>query len=353
MRHWSFSLLLAACTSGTATVAAPEVADEPSAPEPDPVAETDLPPTEPAPEEQGPTVDSGPAVPPPIVLAHGFFGFEDFAGVDFVTYYFGVKRALEEAGEPAVFTPAVDPFSDSETRGRQLLAAIEQILADTGADRVTLVAHSQAGLDARVVASLRPELIEAVVTVATPHAGTPVADVAVGLVPYPGAQAVVDALVRAVSGPLWAAAGDTTSLFDSLEQLSTRGVASLSRRFPDDPSVPWYSIGGRTGYNDGAGVCGARDRPRFITRYDDQLDPTDLLLVATEAVLDGGLFGDEANDGLVRVMDSKKGRFLGCIPADHLDEIGHLLGDEPGLFNDFDHRQFYVDLVAWLRAEGH
>jgi hypothetical protein len=30
----------------------------------------------------------------------------------------------------------------------------------------------------------------------------------------------------------------------------------------------------------------------------------------------------------------------GCVPADHLDEIGHLLGDHPGLGNDFDHVAF-------------
>ena len=32
--------------------------------------------------------------PYPIVLAHGFFGFEQFAGVDFATYFYGVKDYL-------------------------------------------------------------------------------------------------------------------------------------------------------------------------------------------------------------------------------------------------------------------
>ena len=69
-------------------------------------------------------------------------------------------------------------------------------------------------------------------------------------------------------------------------------------------------------------------------------------------ILDGGLGDPYPSDGLVRVIDSQHGRFLGCVPADHLDEIGQLLGDRPGLGNDFDHLVFYRDLVAWLRSQG-
>jgi triacylglycerol lipase len=51
------------------------------------------------------------------------------------------------------------------------------------------------------------------------------------------------------------------------------------------------------------------------------------------------------------VVDARWGRFLGCVPADHLDEVGQLRGDSPGFGNDFDHRQLFVDLVRFLRAE--
>ena len=88
------------------------------------------------------------------------------------------------------------------------------------------------------------------------------------------------------------------------------------------------------------------DRPDFLRRYDDTTDPTEPLLVVSEAII------AEANDGLVPVPSARHGRFLGCIPADHMDEIGHLFGDDPGLFNDFDHRRFYRELVAFLRTEG-
>lgn len=293
-------------------------------------------------------------IPYPIVLSHGFFGFETFAGADFITYYYGVKAALEADGEAHVYTPAVDPFSDSVTRGDQLLAAIRDILDETGADKVNLIAHSQGGLDSRRVASLHPELVASLTTIATPHNGTRVADIATGLVPFPGVQNVVDALVAAIAGPLWEASGDTTSLFTSLDQLTTDGVADFVAQHPDGRGVTYYSIGGRSDMHDGGSECAVPGgRPGFITRWDAERDPIEPLLLLTEGIADGGLFSNDPNDGLVRVADSKHGRFLGCIPADHFDEIGQLLGDGGGGSNRFNHLVFYAELVRWLRAQGH
>src|SRR5262249_43950663 len=64
--------------------------------------------------------------PYPFVLAHGFFGFDKFAGQDFLTYFYQVKDYLATKGE-IVHTPAVDPFNDSTARGAELEKAIESI----------------------------------------------------------------------------------------------------------------------------------------------------------------------------------------------------------------------------------
>src|SRR5262245_31391551 len=74
--------------------------------------------------------------PYPVVLAHGFFGFEAFAGVEQVTYFYGVKDFLAARGEREVFTPAVNPFNDSTSRGAQLIARVEDVLKETGAAKV-------------------------------------------------------------------------------------------------------------------------------------------------------------------------------------------------------------------------
>lgn len=291
--------------------------------------------------------------PYPVVLAHGFFGFDDFAGLDFIQYYYGVKAHLEELGEPDVFTPAVDPFNNSTVRGLALLARIEAILQATGHARVNIVAHSQGGLDARFAAHMRPDLIASITTVATPHHGTQIADIALGLIDNDSLGNIIDGLTKLIGAALWDELGQETSVVESLRQLSTPAMDAFNAQFTDSPDVAYFSIAARSDHHFGTVDCAVDNSPEFIARWRQQTDPIDPLLAVTEAVLDANLGPGIANDGLVRVRDSRWGTFLGCIPADHLDEVGHLFGDLPGLFNRFDHLVFYGQLVAWLRAQGH
>ncbi len=292
----------------------------------------------------------GAPAPYPVVLAHGFFGFEEFAGLDFATYFFEVKEMLAAEGEPLVFTPAVDPFNDSTFRGAQLVTEIEAILAQTGHAKVILIGHSQGGLDARVVAHDRPDLVAAVVSVATPHGGTPVADVALGLLSDPNAQGILDDLANAIGAPLYDAVGDETAVSKPMHLFSQPGIQAFNQAYPDSPGVFYASITGRTAYHLGGMDCVADVDLPFVEDLATAQDPTDPFFYLTEALADGN--GSVANDGLVRVEDAKHGEFWGCVPADHLDEVGHLLGDGPGLGNPFDHRALFREIVRELRARG-
>lgn len=291
--------------------------------------------------------------PYPIVLAHGFFGFDDFAGIDFINYFFGVLADLRRAGETQIYITTVDPFADSTTRGLDLLAQVEAIRAETGYARINLIGHSQGGLDARVVAAMRPDLIASVTTVATPHRGTIVADVVLELVRDDRLQDAIDALVRIIGAALYDTVGEETSVFDSLRQLSTGGADAFNDAYPDVAGLPYFSIAGRSGSTAAfRSPCPSGESPDFIDHWNIYLDPLEPLLTVPGAIVTERAFGGEVNDGLVAANSARWGRFLGCIPADHLDQIGHLLGDGPGFGNGFDHLRFYRDLVAFLRAEG-
>ncbi len=285
----------------------------------------------------------------PVVLAHGFFGFEDFAGLDFATYFYGVKDHLAAEGE-IVFTPAVDPFNDSVTRGKELLARIEAIVAETGAKKVNLVGHSQGGLDARYVAHVRPDLVASVTTIGTPHEGSKLADIVLGVPGSCAAAGLADALVHLVGHPLWDEVGKETSVGKAFEQLTVASCADFDRTYTDAPGIPYFSIAGRSSFSLGGDECAADDSPDFITRYATSRDRTSALLVVPAAVLSGVSL--DPNDGLVLVRSARHGTFLGCIPADHFDEIGQIHGGSPGLGPNFDHLAFYTDLVAYLRARG-
>jgi len=290
--------------------------------------------------------------PYPIVLSHGFFGFEDFAGAGFLTYFYNVKAYLEQKGE-IVYTPSVDPFNDSSYRGQQLIGHIEDILAETGYEKVIIIGHSQGGLDARVVAHDRPDLVAAVVTIGTPHYGTPVADIAVKLASDPNATAIIDALAKLLGGPLYDQIGNDTSLTKALHLFSKPGIGAFNTKYTDSPGVFYASIAGRTSYKALDGDCKSSATLPFISAWDKELDPLDPLFSVIQPVIKGGLGYDYAHDGLVRAKDAHWGEFWGCVPADHLDQVGQLFGDSPGLGNDWKYLPFYADLVAYIHQRGY
>lgn len=295
--------------------------------------------------------DEDPGGPHPIVLAHGMFGFEHLADLEGLDYYFRVEDTLQDRGD-VVLVREVDPFNDSYVRGQQLLDAIEAFVDDSDYEKVNIIAHSQGGLDARYVAHHRPDLVASVVTISSPHNGTPVADIVVELVRNQTFRDLVDALVRLVGKPLFDEVGDKTSLFRPLENMSQEGIARFNGEITDQPGILYASVAGRTAQKLGEVACASDHTPPFIEEWNDVGDPVDPFLAVMETIVSEAS-DDIPNDGLVRVEDAKWGLFLGCVPADHLDEVGQLIGDNPGAGNEWDYLSFYLDLVDWLRERGY
>lgn len=285
--------------------------------------------------------------PYPVVLAHGFFGFEDFAGAGFLTYFYKVKEHLAKNGE-IVATPAVDPFNDSDFRGDQLITHIEAFLAETGASKVNLIGHSQGGLDARAVAHKRPDLVASVITIATPHHGTPVADIALKLLADPNAQGIINALAKLIGGPLYDQIGAETDLAKPLHLFSKAGIAEFNQKHPDAPGVFYASIAGRSALHPQNNDCEADVVVPFMQPWKQKLDAVDPLFAVIGLALE-----PKSHDGLVRSADARWGEFWGCVPADHTDEVGQLFGDSPGIGEDWDYLAFYDELINYLRTLGY
>lgn len=97
----------------------------------------------------------------PIVLAHGIARFDVLLELlrkklklpetrfgDQFQYFKGIKTHLEAHGFK-VFHPNQDFAGSVELRAEQLKARVNEAIAETGSERVHIIAHSMGGLDAR------------------------------------------------------------------------------------------------------------------------------------------------------------------------------------------------------------
>lgn len=109
----------------------------------------------------------------PILLVHGM-GFRDDKRF---SYWGRIPQALEEMG-CRVYFGAQDGNADVETNAAHLAQRIQQILEETGAEKVNIIAHSKGGLDIRYAISvlgMAPK-VASLTTLATPHHGSKTVD---------------------------------------------------------------------------------------------------------------------------------------------------------------------------------
>jgi triacylglycerol lipase len=121
-----------------------------------------------------------------ILLVPGFFGFAKLGGI---RYFRHVEKVLQlrfqDAGhELRIFPVSTLPTGSIRKRAR-LLADALMSAHPTRAERIHIIGHSTGGLDARLLATPGVSLgnrvdrfrhrIESVVTLSTPHYGTPIA----------------------------------------------------------------------------------------------------------------------------------------------------------------------------------
>lgn len=287
--------------------------------------------------------------PYPIVLLHGMAGFGTLeAGPVSLTYFEGVVADLAKNGE-SVYVTLAPPYDTSDVRAPIIARQLDEILARTGKAKVNLVAHSQGGFDARILASPNGlgygDRIASVTTIATPHRGSRLADVAMGGVKYMP-KVVVDQVTGALLGFLQKSAYELQTdarLRAQLETVTERYVREVfNPRYVDDPRVTYTSYAGRTNLRSGKGVCDDGAFPNAPNDVDFAQTPFNVLSVFLE---EGR---GKVNDGLVTVESAKWGTFQQCVPADHLKEVG-MIGPAA---KSFDHLAFFRDVVARIRAAG-
>ena len=238
----------------------------------------------------------------PVVLAHGLFGFDEVAlGTASHAYWKGIRAALEKDG-CRVIVPRVPPVGSIAVRA----AALTRVLAEVPEKRLNVLAHSMGGLDARFAVSRLglDRRVAALVTVGTPHLGSPLAYLSTELARRLGLARVLEA------------AGVSLEAF---HDLATARMARFNAEVPDARSVAYAS------------VVGAVRRKR---RTNPLLVPTYLWMKPR--------WGE--SDGVVPASSQRWGQVLAEVEADHWAQTGWS--------RHFDAAEFWVRLVRELRAMG-
>src|SRR5262245_40101403 len=225
-----------------------------------------------------------------IVLAHGILGFGELFGLPLpVEYFNGVADHLR-AQELDVIVPQVQTVGSVAARGKALRRAI---LGVPDSNDVHIIAHSMGGLDARsaLMHDDVTERVRTLVTIGTPHAGSPVADAIVNRT-GPLFDRIAE-LPPPIFELLQANAG-------GLQDLTTDAATRFNETTRDPDSVRYVEVAG-----------------------DASRGGHELLLLQLAAVV-GELHG--VNDGVVTrdsaLRDGRQHKHLPDWPVDHVGEQG-------------------------------
>jgi triacylglycerol lipase len=246
----------------------------------------------------------------PIVLVHGFFGFDRIrvGGWTLARYFPGIPEFLQ-SGDNRVLIPALSPTGGVADRAAQLKAFLDR---ECPAEPVHLLAHSMGGLDARYLVSRlgMGHRVLTVTSLGTPHRGTTFADWG------------ISRFERLLKPVLDFFRVPTQGFYD----LTTARCAAFNREVPDVPGVRYFSVAGQ--------------------HKGSYLDP--------EWYLPSGIVfrAEGPNDGVVSVASATYGETLEVWEGDHLSLVNWFnpLAHNRGLWRDPAPR--YGPLVRRLADEG-
>jgi triacylglycerol lipase len=253
----------------------------------------------------------------PLVLVHGFIGFDNILGIQ---YFYDIPNNLRDDGA-TVYIASVNPSQTTEFRGEELIQQMKQWAAKDGVKKFNLIGHSHGGPTVRYAAGTVPTMVASVSTVAGTHFGSKVADdILAGTTPGGAFDQTATAGLKLIS---WLTGNKTTSntdLLTALKALSAPGAAAFNTKYP--AGAPTKACG--------EGPSSAKVAGNSILFYSfsgtslktNSSDISDALLAYT-----GEYFKGEANDGLVSRCSSHWGKVVkDNYPWNHLDEINQVLG---------------------------
>lgn len=259
----------------------------------------------------------------PVLLVHGVF-FRDYK---LLNYWGRVPRELEINGAE-IFYGNHESASSVIDSANQLAKRIKEIIETTGCEKVNIIAHSKGGLDCRYAISklgVAP-MVATLTTVNTPHRGCLFVDYLLEKIPENMQKSLADTYNNSAK-----LLGDIKPDFMSaVRDLTESCCAEFNKNVLDSDLVYYQSIGSKLN-NATNGKFPLNFSYPLVNRFS----------------------GD--NDGLVAEPSFRWGSSYNYITVKGKRGVSH--GDVIDLnrenIDDFDVREFYIQLVADLKNKGY
>lgn len=256
----------------------------------------------------------------PLLMVHGV-GFRDLR---YFNYWGRIPAELMRNGA-SIYYGNQEAFGTVACNGEDIRKRIFEIMEETGAEKVNIIAHSKGGLDARyAISTLKmAPYVASLTTMSTPHRGCRFVDYACRL---------PEGLYRFVAGCFdrtFGKFGDRNpDFYTATHQFSTKASTEFNKATPDAPEVYYQSYASKMKY------------------------PWSHMLLSVPWCMIRPLEGD--NDGLVSTHSAKWGEFQGVFANKRARGISH--GDMIDLkrqdYKGFDVVEAYVQIVAELKKKG-
>jgi triacylglycerol lipase len=258
----------------------------------------------------------------PVLMVHGVF----FRDSRYFNYWGRIPGELEKNG-CHVYYGNHQSAASVEDSARELGQRIEELVRESGCEKVNIIAHSKGGLDCRYALS-QPEIaqyVASLTTVNTPHRGCLFAECLLNKL----SPKIKEKVAAAYNNTLRRLGDSSPDFLTAVDQLTVSRCAEFNRRILPPDGVYCQSVGS---------VMPKARGGKFPLNFSHHI-------VA---------YYDGENDGLASERSFPWGEKYICIHPTGSRGVSH--GDMIDLnrqnFEGFDVREFYVNLVADLKNRG-
>lgn len=264
-----------------------------------------------------------------------------------------VLEALRKDGH-TVYLSHIPAAHSLKKRAESLQPFVDEILAETGAEKINLIGYSLGALDSRrlVALSAYESKVASISSISGPNLGTPIGTKSYQIMKSlpEDWRTMVDQLFGALGvrtlNPLLA----DPELMELAYDLSLEGVAAFNQEHPLRENIYYQSFAALSTpkgqvLEGTEAICGQ------IMTGNNRADIMNPGLLATMKLL-GPSLQSQPSDGAISVESQKLGNFRGCIPTDHWGVIGS--ERRPGVDprTGFDLIHFYRQLAFDLSHRG-